>query len=75
MDYLIWLENEKKCTPQTKALRLAAMKSFCTYLIYEDPVHMAQWKSISSIKIKVTKRGTVNYLTIEGMKKKTDCPN
>lgn len=67
MDYLIWLESEKKCAPQTKALRLASMKSFSAYLIYEDPVHMAQWKSISSIKLKVTKRETVNYLTIEGM--------
>ena len=61
MDYLIWLEREKKCAPQTNALRLASMKSFSTYLIYEDPVHMAQWKSISSIKIKITKRKTVKF--------------
>lgn len=67
MDFLIWLEREKKCAPQTKALRLAALKSFSTYLIYEDPIHMAQWKSISLIKTKVTKRETINYLTIEGM--------
>jgi site-specific recombinase XerD len=67
IDYLIWLESEKQCAPQTKALRLASMKSFSTYLIYEDPVHMAQWKSISSIKTKVIKRETVNYLTVEGL--------
>ena len=68
LGFLNWLEKNKKCSPQTKVLRFSAIKSFCSYLIYTDPIHMAQWKSIGTIKLKTTKRTTVKYLTVEAVK-------
>ena len=40
------------------------------FMIYEDPVHIAQWKMICSIKQQKQIKETVRYLTIEvGCKK------
>ncbi len=50
--FLNWLENARHCSIATRNNRLAAMKSFCRYLMYEDPAHMGQWLLISEIRQK-----------------------
>ena len=41
--FLDWLEKDRHCSIRTRNNRLAAMKSFCRYLMYEDPSHLKQW--------------------------------
>jgi site-specific recombinase XerD len=66
--FLKWLQDERSCASGTRNQRLAAIKSFFSFMIYEDPVHIAQWKMICSIKQQKQIKETVRYLTIEGIK-------
>lgn len=50
--YMNWLE-EKNFAPRTRRLKLAALKSFCSYLTYIDPVHLEQWHEIKELKINI----------------------
>lgn len=52
MSFLNWLEDVRHCTVSTRNCRLAAIKSFCRFLMYEDPSHLKQWCLISEIRPK-----------------------
>lgn len=52
MSFLNWLEDTRHCSITTRNNRLASMKSFCRYLMYEDPTHMKQWGMILEIRHK-----------------------
>ena len=66
--FLKWLQEERNCSSGTRNQRLASIKSFFCFMIYEDPVHIAAWKMICSIKQQRQIKETVRYLTIEGIK-------
>lgn len=66
--YLDWIESNG-CSSATRNIRCAAIKSFVNYLIFNDPIHMAQWQLISSIKAKKTVKDTFSHLTVEAMTK------
>ncbi|KAA6322293.1 Tyrosine recombinase XerD [termite gut metagenome] len=66
--FLKWLQDQRLCSSGTRNQRLAAIKSFFCFMIYEDPIHIAEWKTIYSIKQQKQIRETVRYLTIEGIK-------
>jgi site-specific recombinase XerD len=69
LDFLDWLQKERKCANSTRNQRLAALHSFFKYMQYEDAKHLEQWQNILSIKVKNRgKRSSVNYLTVEGIK-------
>jgi site-specific recombinase XerD len=69
LDFLDWLQKERRCTNTTRNQRLAALHSFFKYMQYEDTKHLEQWQNILSIKVKrPEKRSSVNYLTVEGIK-------
>jgi len=68
LNYLDWLESNKSSSVSTRNQRYAALRSFFNYMMYIDPTHMYQWKSVCSIRIKQTTHETLSYLTIEGMK-------
>ena len=69
LDFLDWLQKERKCTNTTRNQRLAALHSFFKYLQYEDVKHLEQWQDILSIKVKRSdQRSFVNYLNVEGIK-------
>ncbi|MEN6455289.1 MAG: tyrosine-type recombinase/integrase [Prolixibacteraceae bacterium] len=69
LDFLDWLQKERKCANSTRNQRLAALHSFFTYMQYEDVKHLEQWQNILSIKVKrQERRSSVNYLTVEGIK-------
>jgi len=67
-EFLEWLQRERKCSDSTRNVRLAAIHSFFSYLQYEVPENINEWQRILSIKVKKTKKRTMNYLTIEGIK-------
>lgn len=69
LDFLDWLQKERKCANSTRNQRLAALHSFFKYMQYEDAKRLEQWQNILSIKVKKPeKRSSVNYLTVEGIK-------
>ena len=69
LDFLDWLQKERKCANTTRNQRLAALHSFFKYMQYEDAKHLEQWQNILSIKVKRSeKRSSVNYMTVEGIK-------
>lgn len=69
LDFLDWLQKERKCANTTRNQRLAALHSFFKYMQYEDAKHLEQWQNILSIKVKrPEKRSSVNYLNVEGIK-------
>ena len=67
-EFLEWLQRERKCSDSTRNVRLAAIHSFFSYLQYEAPENINEWQRILSIKVKKTKKSTMNYLTIDGIK-------
>lgn len=65
--YLHWLEKARNCSLQTRNHRLACMRSFFSYMMYLDPMHMGQWKGVCTIKKKKCESGKINYLTSEAI--------
>ena len=69
LDFLDWLQKNRKCGNTTRNQRLAALHSFFKYMQYEDVKRLGQWQEILSIKVKRQgKRSTVNHLSVEGIK-------
>ncbi|MEO7314931.1 MAG: site-specific integrase [Ginsengibacter sp.] len=65
--FLNHLETDRKCCASTRNARLAALHSFFNYVQCEYPEYIDECSKILSIKVKKTKRKSINYLTIEGM--------
>jgi site-specific recombinase XerD len=68
VDFLDWLQKERKCSDSTRNVRLAALHSFFRFLQYNVPENINEWQRILSIKVKKAKKRSMNYLTIEGVK-------
>ncbi len=68
VDFLDWLQRERKCSDSTRNLRLAAIHSFYHYLQYERLDNLHECQKILSIKFKKNRNESINYLTIEGIK-------
>jgi integrase/recombinase XerD len=66
-EFLIWLEEERKCSIATRNQRLAALQAFFRYLQIESPVHIFLSQQILSIRSKRTPKPVMNYLAIEGI--------
>lgn len=66
--FLDWIENERNCSVSTRNQRLAALHSFCRFMQTEDVLHMYQYQQILSIPKKKSKSGTVNYISLEGIR-------
>jgi len=68
LEFLDWIQTERKCTGSTRNLRLAAIHSFYKYLQHESLDHLHECQKILSVKFKKTHKETMNYLVIEGVK-------
>lgn len=68
VEFLEWLQQERKCSDSSRNVRLAAIHSFFSFLQYEVPENINEWQRILSIKVKKAKKRTMNYLTIDGIK-------
>ena len=60
LDFLDWLQKERRCANSTRNQRLAALHSFFAYMQYEDVKHLDQWQNILSIRVK--KQGEKSYI-------------
>lgn len=69
IDYLDWLERERKCSVATRNLRHAAMKSFFSYVQVQTPDFMYQCQQVLSIpRKKAREDGGLKYLTLDAIK-------
>jgi site-specific recombinase XerD len=66
--FLNWLQENGKNGNSTRNQRLAAIHAFCKYMQYEDVMHLEQWQSILSIKIKKAEKHSVYYLIVDAVK-------
>ena len=75
MDFLDYLENKAHCSVNTRNQRLAALKSFSSYVIRTNPEYIDNFNQILNIKVKRTETKIVPYLTTEGIKLLLSAPN
>lgn len=68
VSFLNWLQDSHKNSSRTRNQRYAVIRSFFKYMMYEDPVHMEQWKQVCSIPMKREQKGTLNYLSVDAVK-------
>lgn len=68
VDFLNWIEQERKCCTATRNVRLAALHSFFQYLQYQNPENLSEWQRILSIPVKKTEKSSINYLSLEGIR-------
>lgn len=65
--FLDWLQTERKVGNATRNARLAAIRSFYSYVQYVAPEGLYETQQILSIRMKKSETPTVNYLSVEGI--------
>jgi len=68
IDFLDWIQENRHCGNATRNYRLAALRSFFSYMQYENPERMYEWQKILTIKVKRHDKQSINYLATEGIK-------
>ena len=68
VDFLDWIQENRQCSNATRNYRLAALRSFFSYLQYENPERMYEWQKILSIKVKRHEKQSIKYLSVDGIK-------
>lgn len=66
--FLQWLEDERNCKAATRNQRLAAIHSFFSFLMVEEPQYMQQSQKILAIPIKKTDKPPLMYLPLDSIK-------
>ena len=66
--YIKWLETEKNNSISTRNARLAAIKSFANYIVYEFPEYLYEEQKILSIPMKKAPQREISYLKTDGVK-------
>lgn len=68
VEFLDWIQCNRKCSDSTRNQRLAAISSFIKYVEYMNPAGLYNYHQILSIPLKKTERKLISYLTIDGIK-------
>lgn len=68
IEFLDWLQENRKCGSSTRNQRLAVIRSFFNYVQYDNPEHINQCQRIMSIKLKKVPQKIISYLTTDGIK-------
>ena len=68
IDFLDWIQENRHCSNATRNYRLAALRSFFSYMQYENPERMYEWQKIRSIKVKRHEKQSIKYLSTDGIK-------
>ena len=67
-EFLEWIEAARGCSAATRNVRLTALHSFFRYLQFQCPDFLLEWQKILDIPMKKTERGTLTYMSLEGIK-------
>lgn len=62
-EFCKYLQKSRKNSDRTRNLRLAALRSFATFLEYEHPEKLLQWQKIRSMPFRRCEESPVSYLT------------
>ena len=65
IQYLDWLQTERKCSVSTRNLRLAAIHAFFRYLQAQEPEYLSLCQKILQIPLKKTHTTIIQHLTPE----------
>jgi len=68
LGFLGWLQSERGCSTSSRNARLAAVRSFYSYLQYREPGLLDTCLSILSIPVKTGTGKTIGYLSLEAVK-------
>lgn len=68
IEFLDWLQSERKCCDTTRNLRLATLHSFFKYMQYQNPDNLHEYQEIMAVKEKKARGKALNYLTVDGVK-------
>ncbi|HEY9062303.1 MAG TPA: site-specific integrase [Pseudobacteroides sp.] len=68
IDFLEWLERDRKCSIATRNQRLAAIHSFFRYAQYEEPSGILHFQKVIALPVKKASKPSVPHLTPEAMK-------
>jgi len=63
LDFLHWIESERKCSPTTRNLRLASIHSFFRYMQSEEPAGVYHYQRVIAIPAKKSKKSGVKHLS------------
>jgi len=74
-EFLAWLETTRHCSVSTRNQRLAALHAFFKYLQMEHPQALCQYQHILAIPMKKARKRSIQYLTLEAMKKVLEMPD
>ena len=66
--FLQWLEEERNCKAATRNQRLAAIHSFFSFLMVEEPQYIQQCQKVLSIPMKKTDKPPLMYLPLDSIK-------
>ena len=66
--YLQWLIDKQGCSIATRNNRLAAVRSFVSYLQYDSVEHMEQWQRVLAIRGLKKEHTIPSHFTKEGIK-------
>lgn len=66
--FLQWLEEERNCKAATRNQRLAAIHSFFSFLMVEEPQYIQQSQKILAIPMKKTDTVPLMYLPSDSIK-------
>lgn len=75
VEFLNHLEQVRKCSVSTRNVRLAALHTFFKFVQYEWPEQLEECRSVLSIKVKKAQRGTITYLSVDGIRLLLSQPN
>lgn len=75
LDFLDWLENQRKCSVSTRNARLSAIHAFYKYVRYESVENLDICQEILAIEYKRTPQPIIKYMSIEGVKLILKQPN
>jgi len=67
VNFLEWIQTNRKSSDTTRNARLAAIHSFYKYLQYHHPENLHNYQQILSIPVKKAKQSTMSYLSLEGI--------
>ncbi len=62
VEFLDWLQSERKCSDTTRNLRLAALHSFFKYVQYKNPDNLYDYQDIMSIKVKKARKKDPKFI-------------
>jgi len=68
IEFLNYLEKDRKCSASTRNTRLAAIKCYFDYIIYRDIENIYESQKILSIKKKKTISKCVEYLSLDAIR-------